>query len=317
MKVQRLTDEVLEIDIKGIDAPIANALRRIMLTDVPTLAIEKVILFQNTSIIQDEVLAHRLGLVPIVADPNEFASIEYDSTNTAVSEPDEYNTTVMTLQITCSVNPNASLAAPPHIAYKNDTVYTRHLVWVPQGDQEKRLRTPIRPVHDDIVIAKLRPGQCIEAELHLQKGTGRQHAKWSPCATVYYRQMPHIEIVEPFTGSEADRLVKLCPMGVFDVEDITSMVDTAPANSQKTAFVARPRDCTLCRECVRDPNDEPRIRLLRHRDYFLFTVESSGSLPPEQIFRRALQEFEAKAKEIESSMDIPRYVTPICAEDAE
>ena len=59
-------------DMVGIEAPLANALRRILLAEVPTMAIERVLLFQNTSIIQDEVLAHRLGLIPIKVDPRQF-----------------------------------------------------------------------------------------------------------------------------------------------------------------------------------------------------------------------------------------------------
>lgn len=66
------TPEELVVDIIGIDAPLANALRRIMMAEVPTMAIEMVTIFQNTSIIADEVLAHRLGLIPILADPLDF-----------------------------------------------------------------------------------------------------------------------------------------------------------------------------------------------------------------------------------------------------
>lgn len=57
----------------GIDAPIANAFRRILIAEVPTMCIESVYITNNTSIIPDEVLAHRLGLVPIKADPRDFS----------------------------------------------------------------------------------------------------------------------------------------------------------------------------------------------------------------------------------------------------
>lgn len=264
IKIQKQTKEVIEIDIEGIDPPIANALRRIMLSDIPTMAIEKVIIFQNTSIIQDEVLSHRLGLIPIQANPDDFTYVQNDGIITTGSttnneKSDEYNTTVMTLQILCTTNPQASLAAPPNIAYNNSIVYTKDLVWVPQGTQNIRIKEPIKPVHDDIIIAKLRPGQCIEAELHIQKGIGKQHAKWSPCATVFYRQIPHIEIVKPYINSEAKRLCQICPMNVFDIETI---------DNYQCAVVSKPRNCTMCRECIRDPEDQQRIRLLRRRNYF-------------------------------------------------
>lgn len=60
------------VELIGIDAPLANAFRRIIIAEVPTVAIEEVFFENNTSIIQDEVLAHRLGLIPINADPRIF-----------------------------------------------------------------------------------------------------------------------------------------------------------------------------------------------------------------------------------------------------
>ena len=50
-----LTDQEIEFDMVGIDAPIANAFRRILLAEVPTMAIEKVHIYNNTTLIQDEV----------------------------------------------------------------------------------------------------------------------------------------------------------------------------------------------------------------------------------------------------------------------
>ena len=61
----------MEFDIIGVDSSIPNAFRRILISDVPTMAFDRVELY-NTSIIQDEVLAHRLGLIPLKADPRLF-----------------------------------------------------------------------------------------------------------------------------------------------------------------------------------------------------------------------------------------------------
>ena len=62
----------MEFDMIGVDAAFANSIRRIMISDVPSMAIEKVFIYNNTSIIQDEILSHRLGLVPLKADPRLF-----------------------------------------------------------------------------------------------------------------------------------------------------------------------------------------------------------------------------------------------------
>jgi DNA-directed RNA polymerases I and III subunit RPAC1 len=70
--IQRLDELEMEFDLIGVDAAIANAFRRILIAEVPTMAIETVYVFNNTSVIQDEVLSHRLGLIPIKADPGRF-----------------------------------------------------------------------------------------------------------------------------------------------------------------------------------------------------------------------------------------------------
>jgi len=70
--IQHSNQLEMEFDLIGVDASIANAFRRILIAEVPTMAIETVFVFNNTSVIQDEVLAHRLGLIPIKADPERF-----------------------------------------------------------------------------------------------------------------------------------------------------------------------------------------------------------------------------------------------------
>ena len=98
----RLSSERIEFDLIGVDASIANAVRRVLMAEVPTVAIEHVYIWNNTSIIQDEVFAHRLGLVPIMIDPDR---IEFKK---AGEEATEENTLVFTLEINCEKNKQAS-----------------------------------------------------------------------------------------------------------------------------------------------------------------------------------------------------------------
>ena len=81
----------------------------------------------------------------------------------------------------------------------------------------------------------------------------------------------------------ADELVAKCPMKVFDLEDL--------GGGARQAVVARPRACTLCRECIRDPAWDARLKLRRVRDHFLFSVESVGVLPPKAVFLQVRVDF--------------------------
>ena len=69
-----------------------------------------------------------------------------------------------------------------------------------QGQPDRPLsssapRPPPHP-HQDILLAKLRPGQTIQLEAHCTKGTGKEHAKWSPVATAWYRLHPEVVLLK-------------------------------------------------------------------------------------------------------------------------
>lgn len=65
IKVEKSSELELEFDFIGVNPALANSFRRLMISEVPSMAIEKVYIYNNTSIIQDEILAHRLGLIPL------------------------------------------------------------------------------------------------------------------------------------------------------------------------------------------------------------------------------------------------------------
>ena len=219
VEVHSLTEEEIVFDLIGIDAALANAFRRILLAEVPTMAIEKVFVLNNTSMIQDEVLAHRLGLIPIRADPREFQTRGEEDAN-------EHNVIAFRLQVKCTKVRSEGVAATGGTAASdqegaiNSRVTSGDLEWIPQGEQEERFRdAPIAPVHDDILIAKLRPGQEIFLEVWCEKGLGKTHAKWSPVCTASYRLLPELRIIP--TGSKAglDAHAPGQPINVFDVEE--------------------------------------------------------------------------------------------------
>jgi DNA-directed RNA polymerases I and III subunit RPAC1 len=143
-------------------------------------------------------------------------------------------------------------------------VYSNMMRFVHSGDQDETYPEGISLVHGDILITQLRPGQEIEASCYAHKGIGRDHAKWSPVCPASYQLLPEIAITKPIEGAHAEQLVKTCPMGVFDIED---MGKKAPVRAR----VKNPRNCTVCRECIRDKDWADQIKITRKRDHFICT----------------------------------------------
>lgn len=161
-------------------------------------------MWNNTSVIHDEILAQRLGLIPLNVDPALF------SPRLPGDIPYDRNTLVFQLDIECSRGAKGAII--------NEYVTSGDLKWVPQGEQEsvfgdlvptatnkvRLISLLIRYLFSlplqDIVIAKLRPGQVINVELHAIKGVGKEHAKWSPvgmCQTpkLIYALQTHLSSV--------------------------------------------------------------------------------------------------------------------------
>lgn len=90
IEIISLNQEDIVFDLIGVEPPLANALRRILIAEIPTMAIEKVNMWQNTSIIPDENLAHRVGLIPIKADPAFFEYHERESQEGEQDETERY-----------------------------------------------------------------------------------------------------------------------------------------------------------------------------------------------------------------------------------
>ncbi|KAI9141253.1 DNA-directed RNA polymerase [Paraphysoderma sedebokerense] len=290
VKIYRCSKESMEFDFVGIDASIANAFRRIMISEVPTMAIENLFVLNNTSIVQDEVLAHRLGLVPIQADPTKFQLKGQEDAAT------DMNTIVFRLKIRCDKNPKApENAVLPTEKYINSNVYSSHLIWIPQGDQAERFKDqPIRPVHDDILIAKLRPGQEIEAEMHCHKGIGKDHAKFSPVATATYRLLPSIIIKNPIQGELAHKFQSCFAPGVISIEKDRDGVPTA--------VVTNPRKDTVSREVLRHKEFQDNVVLTRIRDHFIFSVEPVGQISAPSIVVQSIKELMRKCKVLKTTL---------------
>ncbi|XP_028676556.1 DNA-directed RNA polymerases I and III subunit RPAC1 [Erpetoichthys calabaricus] len=292
INIINMDDSTVEFDMIGIDCAIANAFRRILLAEVPTMAVEKVFIYNNTSIVQDEILAHRLGLIPIKADPRLF---EYR--NSGDEEGTEIDTIQLQLKVKCTRNPKATKeSSDPRELYVNHMVYSKHIKWIPIGNQADHFgEAVIGPVHEDILIAQLRPGQELDIVMHCVKGIGKDHAKFSPVATASYRLLPEITFLEPIEGELAEKLKKCFSPGVIAIDVL---------EGKKLARVANARLDTCTREVLRNEELKHKVKIGRVRDHFIFSVESTGILPAAVLVSEAIKVMMSKCQRFLNELDL-------------
>ncbi|MEJ2260451.1 MAG: DNA-directed RNA polymerase subunit D [Nitrosopumilaceae archaeon] len=144
----------MSIKLKGVPLQYANALRRLCLNGVPVFAVDTVDIIENSSVLPDEGLAHRLGLVPLRTDLARF------------NEPSKCECQSETGCSNCKV----MLVLDSGDTDVTKTVYTDELT--SEDDS-------VKPTSEKIPIVQLAPGQRVKIECYARLGRGREHAKWN------------------------------------------------------------------------------------------------------------------------------------------
>ena len=264
----------------GVHPAIANAFRRLMLSEVPSMAFEKVYIYNNTSIIQDEVLAHRIGLIPIKADPRLF---EYRSEDN--EQGTELDTLEFELKVKCTRRKDVKDSSNFDTIYKNHKVYSGQIKWLPRGKQGQLYsESDVGCIHDDILISQMRPGHEFDLKLVAVKGIGKDHAKFSPVATAFYRLLPEIRLMREVRGKDAFLLQKCFSPGVIGI------------NENDQAYVKDARYDTCSRNVYRYPELADCVEMSRIRDHYIFSIESVGALKPDVIFIEAVKVLKKKCR---------------------
>lgn len=297
IKIHNLGDELGNFDLIGVDSSIANAFRRIMMAEVPNVAVEDIVVSNNTSVIHDEVLAHRIGLVPLRVDPDKLlwypSYSEPKIVNGVVESPStDFNTVPFSLKVACTKkhrDRKAPESTNPDDLYENHTVYSRDLKYCGSKEQLETVFGGVEPtvVNPNIVLVKLRPGQEVDLMAYAIIGIGSDHAKFSPVATASYRLMPLINLKEKITGKDAEKLQTLFSPGVIGLKKEAG---------ETVAYVKDSRRDTVSREVFRHEEFNGKVELGRKRDHFIFNIESTGSMQPDEIFVKSIDILRNKCK---------------------
>jgi DNA-directed RNA polymerase subunit D len=256
----------LRLIIRDVDVPLMNALRRIALAEVPSMAIDEVVMIENSSILQDEIIAHRLGLTPLKTDLDSYNLPEECQCQS------EFGCNLCRVTLTLDAESKEGTR----------TVYSGELI---------SENPSIVPVSDKVPLIKLGQGQKLKLEAYARLGKGETHAKWQPVSVCAYKYFPKIEVISK-NCENCTKCVDICPKKVLTMKE--NKVDVRDLLA-----------CNLCMDCVEACPQEPKvIRVEWEKNSFIMNIESTGVLPPERILQEATKILDKQLKEFEEQLKV-------------
>jgi DNA-directed RNA polymerase subunit D len=184
LKILEKTDRIMSFSIDGIDEGFANSLRRIMMNEIPILAVEKVNFEENTSGLFDEIIAHRIGMIPIKFERKMFNFKD---------------------NCKCEGKGCSRCEALFILEKQGPSIVTA-------GDLKAQGETEI--TENEIPITELLEGQRIKLEAIAQLGIGREHAKWQSAIVGYHQDKRKFTFsLESTCGLTAGEILEAC----FDI----------------------------------------------------------------------------------------------------
>jgi len=277
VKIVAKNESFARFIIEGANPAFMNSLRRIILSEVPAMAIDEVVVIENSSMLHDEILVHRLGFVPLKTDLDSYNLPEECSCKS---------------ELGCNLC-RASLTLNVEAQENIKTVYSSDLT---------SENPNVKPVSEKIPIVKLAQGQHLKLEAYARLGKGEKHAKWQPVSLCAYKHFPRVKINEKECDS-CGKCVDICPKRVISISE-----------GGKKLELHDVIDCTACHDCVAIcPKSPPAVTVSGDKDVFVLDIESTGALPVERILLEGIKildrKFETFLEELAVKKDEVSQVT--------
>ncbi|KAL0072386.1 RNA polymerase II subunit 3 [Marasmius tenuissimus] len=262
VRIRELTHEKVNFVLENVDLAFANSLRRVMMADLPTVAIDMVEFETNTTVLPDEFISHRLGMIPLVSTGCDEAMRYTRDCNCTSSCP--YCSITLVLNISCpeavtlDVTSNHLTVEPPMGLDFDDTGEELGKRSTDFGHPVGKNRLGNQPV----LICKIRKGQELKVRCIAKKGIAKEHAKWSPCSAVAFEYDPYNKLRHTSHWFEVDERAEW-PVGDNGREE------EPPREDEVFDFNAKPNK-------------------------FYFDVETDGSLGPQEVVMKGLAELQKK-----------------------
>ena len=290
IEILERTEDTIKFLLSDTDVSVANALRRIMIAEVPTLAIDEVEVTDNSTVLWDEFIAHRIGLIPIKCDRNTLKQMtfKHDCDCNTEAECNKCNVK-LTLSHTCTQDKERITS--DHLEIDPSCRAVERGIEVVNYTNEKEAGTSN---DNGIAICTVAKGQVLKLRCMARKGVGKIHAKWQPVATAVFQQEPDVVLNESraaeLNPSHRKDFVECCPKKVFSYNEDTKKIK-----------IRDNKACVHCDECITysekiklDQAEENIVSIGLKPQRFYFTVESTGALLPKDIVLDAIEILEDK-----------------------
>lgn len=314
IEVTLATDDLVKFTLSKTDISVANALRRIMHAEVPTIAIETVNIEENETVIFDEFLAHRMGLLPLSS--HGVGDLPVDEGFREAKECGCFDgCPFCTVEYVLDVyNPEDKVLNVTHFDMQRTNRFIREdgqkIELVPKKNPDAN--DEIERRENGILIAKLKKDQHLRMNCFARKGISKYHGKFDPTATALYRYQPEVVLnrkaVDSLTMEERVEFIQACPRKVFDF-DLEDKVQVTNLD-----------DCIFCDECIakaREFGKTHMVTVKQTMDVFHFIVEAVTAEGPRtaidvvrasmRIFDWKLQEFQRDAFGDEIKEWLPKH----------
>ena len=294
IEILELTPESIKFVLSNCDVSLANSLRRILIAEVPTMAIDLVNIEYNSTALHDEFLAHRLGLIPLISSSVDSYIYTKDCTCLPQKFCDKCKV-FYELKVHCDTDEILEV-----------TSKDLKLMFPKNDDKEEVRPVKVYSINEEengITIVKLSKNQEINLTCEARKGLGKYHTKWSPVCVANFQHEPVIklkdEVLNELSIEQKKDFVNSCPAKVYALNEKTQRIE-----------IVNEGNCMFCDECVRKIESfkvedcEQVLKISMRKDRFIFSVESNGALKPEEIIRSALGVLNGKLKEIQDNLNI-------------
>ena len=285
----------IKILITDTDAAQANAIRRTILTDVPKMAISKVRFelgqtqdqkgeyFESVNALPDEVIAHRLAMIPIPTYLDEFVFPEDDPANEGLPE-DQWGSPASQIIYHCSIRGSSS-------ENKEETKTVR------AGDLNVlgETKLQIAESHQAIPLTILLHGQYLEFYAYATLGRGRDHAKWAPASAVSFHQRE----VAVLNNKKKAKILFDLDLGVsqadFGKDGRIENIDMVEKMRKAMAQVSQGTG--------RDADFDNAISMEKVDREFVFSFDTDGALSPEAVFNQACEALSSRFVLLNEELD--------------